>query len=105
MLGLDKPIGPAGFVYKRLIYSKGRVTHRKIEVFYRPVHSLNGHNSQGWARQKPGTRTFFRISHVDAGAQTVGPSSVAFQSTLAGSWIGNGPTGTQFVPQYGMLAL
>ena len=48
------------------------------EVFHLLVHSPDGCNGQSCANLKPGTRSFFQVSHVGAGAQGLGSSSAAF---------------------------
>ena len=52
-----------------------RETERK--VFLLLVHSPNGHKGRSCADLKPGARSFFRVSHTGAGAQALGPSSIA----------------------------
>lgn len=53
------------------------------EISHLLVQPPNGHHSQGLARTKPGARNSIWVCHVGAGAQAVGPSSVAFSDTLA----------------------
>lgn len=47
-----------------------------------------GHNSQDWARLKPGAWNLLQISHVDTGVRGLTPSSTAFSSALPanGRW-------------------
>lgn len=60
------------------------------------VHSPNGCKDgckdQSGAGVKPVARSFFQDSHMDAGAQGLGPASV-FSGTLAGIWIESGAAG------------
>lgn len=62
---------------------RGRVTdtEMKEEAENRgllPTDSPNGHNSWRWADLKPGARRFLWVSHMDAGAQALGPYSTSF---------------------------
>lgn len=48
---------------------------RRRNIFNMQVHSPNGLHSQGWARQKPKTRSFFQGFHMGARAEAAVPSA------------------------------
>lgn len=50
----------------------------------------NGYNSWNWANPKPGVRTFFMVSHMDAVVQALEPLLCCFPSISTGSWIASG---------------
>lgn len=54
-------------------------------MFLLLVYSPSDHNIQGWVRTKPNTRNSIQVSHVDAGAQNLKPSSATFLGALAGT--------------------
>lgn len=85
------------FLFK-IIHLKGRVTQihtththiYNIHIFYLLVHSSYDHNSQDWARRKSQARNFSLVTHIGAGAHTLGQSFAAFLNTLAWNHIGSG---------------
>lgn len=62
-------------------YWKGRVTDRERYIFHLLVRSPNGNKGP-----KPDTWSFFEISHVDTGSQTLRPP---FSGMLTASLIGS----------------
>lgn len=69
------------FIYLEDNY-KGRAGERG-EIFHLPLCFPNGKMTGA----VPGVQSFFQISHTGAGAQTLGPSPIAFPGTLPGIWI------------------
>ncbi|XP_062040817.1 general transcription factor 3C polypeptide 1-like isoform X1 [Lepus europaeus] len=75
---------------------KGRVTERERERGLLSTGSLpKWPQHQSCADLKPGDKCFFWVSHMEAGAQALGPSSTAFPGALAESWMGSGAAGTR----------
>lgn len=82
------------FLRKRSNYLRGRVTEAEWDgqIFYLLVHFQNSHNSQGWARLKPGAllglpcgcRGPSKSSAISPGASTSWIGSV-----VAGAWTGS----------------
>lgn len=63
------------------------------------THYPNGYLSKNWARPKPKIMNSIQISHVVAGAQQSGPSSIALLDILAGIWVRSRATRTQTCAQ------
>lgn len=57
-----------------MIYLKDWVTEREKEIFHPLGHSLKSHNDWSLARLKPGTRSFFSVFFMGAGAHAFEPS-------------------------------
>lgn len=68
---------------------------RKRKTFHLLVHFADCCNSWGRARLKPAVRSFFRVSHMGAGAQRCGPSFAAFSGALKMAWMASGTVRTQ----------
>lgn len=64
-------------------------------MFHLLVDSPDCCNIWTWARLKQGARYFIQVSHMDPGAQGLGPSSTALPGTFVGSWTGCGAASTQ----------
>lgn len=81
---------------------KDGVTHReRRKIPHLLIHSLNGHSGCDWVKWSQSGGLIW-VFHVAAGMQAVGPSSVSFLGSLAGSC-----TGSRAVNQYshGLLGL
>lgn len=81
---------------KRCIWSprKGELREKGAErgrgIFHPLVYFANGHHGQGWARQKPRTKSFLQMAHVGAGAcrsLSWSVSSCRTLSDVAGHWV------------------
>lgn len=67
------------------------------------VHSSNGFSDPGWARPKPGAKSFFWVSIWVAETHALGPSFTAFLISLAERWMELEQPGQEFMPGW-MLA-
>lgn len=65
------------FIWKAELEKEGE-TER--EVFHGLVSSPGGCNSRRWASLNSGSKSFFQVSHIGAGAQALGPSSMQSQA-------------------------
>lgn len=84
------------FIYVDLYIFKFKIRENRLLV-----HSPDSHNSQPWAKVKPGTRTFFQIAHVGDKGPNTQVFFHYFSWALTGNWITSGvdgtPTGTHMV--------
>lgn len=63
---------------------------RKGNWYLSPSASLSKRpQGRGWARPKPETKNSILVSHLNDGAQVLGPSSVAFPAARVGTWTGS----------------
>lgn len=79
------------FQFKKLVCLFERVRG----IVHLLAHLPKSHNGLGSATPKPVSRNFFQVSHTDAGAQTLGPSSAALSGALAEIWIRSRAAGAQ----------
>lgn len=95
--------GTCAFYLKRgvrdsIYYLRGRFTERQVETERSSICQFIPHSE--WPQQpelgqfKPKSVEILAALHESAGTQEPGPFAVAFLSTLTGTWIGSGESGT-----------
>lgn len=73
------------FFLKRVFFLKIQNSKKERNLFHPLFQFPNGHNSQGWARPKPGDKIFIEFSQAGGRNTAIGPCSTTFLSTLEGS--------------------
>lgn len=80
---------PTYHLSKSQSYRKRKGESEREEIFHPLIQFPKSYNSKSWGDLKPRTRSF-KVPHLGAGSQVLGPSSDAFPDLLGESCMGNG---------------